>query len=59
MKKETIEAILCQNVTVFLPKTLPSFFQMQEKMNTCRNANFKKLGRQSFGDNLQVTYRNN
>ena len=29
--------MLCQNVTVFLRKTVPSFFQMQEKLKTCRN----------------------
>ena len=32
--KFTIQAILCQNVTMFLPKILPFFLQMLEKLKT-------------------------
>ena len=41
MKNKRIDHIskLCQNVTVFLPKTLPSFFQKQEKPEKYRNLN--------------------
>ena len=45
-----IWTILCQNVTVFLPKALYFFFQVQEKLETCRNWNLTNYRRPSFGD---------
>ena len=49
-------SLALQNVTVFLPKTLLSFFQMQEKLETCRNLNFINSRRPSFGDDINVTF---
>ena len=40
----------------FLPKTLPSFIQMQEKLETCRNANFTNSRRSFFGDDINTTF---
>ena len=37
--KFTISVILFQNVTVFLPRTLTSFFEMLKKLETWRNSN--------------------
>ena len=52
----TLEAILSQNVTVFLLKTLPSFFQMQEKLETCRNSDLTYFRKPSFSDGINVTF---
>ena len=41
---------------LFLPKTLPSFFQMQEKLETCRNSNLKSLKKPFFRDNINITF---
>ena len=50
IKELTIYAVLCQSVKVFLPKTLPSFFQMQEILKPCRKSNLRDLRCLSFGD---------
>ena len=42
-------------MTVFLPKTLPYFFEMQEKLKTCRNSNLRDFRRSSLGDYIHVT----
>ena len=46
---------LCQNVKVFLPKKLPSLFQMQEKLETCQNSSLTNLRRPSLWDDINVT----
>ena len=42
--------------TVFLPKTLSSFFQMQEKLEICHNSILKYLKRPSLRDDKNVTF---
>ena len=46
-KRIDLKAILCQNVTAFLTKTLPSFFEMQEKLKTYQNSNSKNFRKPS------------
>ena len=41
--------------TVFFTKNLNIFFSKQEKLETCRNLNFKNSRRPSFGDDMNVT----
>ena len=48
--------MLCKNVTVLLPKILPSFFQMQEKLKTCWDSNLANFRRSPFGDDINVTF---
>ena len=48
--------LLCQNVTVFLTKTLQCLLQIQEKLETCRNLNLANFRRPSFGDDINVTF---
>ena len=55
-KRLAMQAKLCQNVTVSLPKTLLSLFQMQEKLETSRNLNLINSRRSSFGDDVNVTF---
>ena len=52
----TIQLMLCKNVTVLLPKILPSFFQMQEKLKTCWDSNLANFRRSPFGDDINVTF---
>ena len=54
--KLTIQTILCQNIKMFLPKTLPSFFRMQKKLKTCRNSNLRDFRRSSLGDYVHVAF---
>ena len=41
---------------MFLPKTLPSFFQMQEKLKTYRDLNFTDFQRSSLRDYIHITF---
>ena len=41
--------IFTENLTIF-------FFQIHEKLETCRNSDLKNSRRPSFGDNLNVTF---
>ena len=45
------------NVKVFLPKNLPSFFQIQEKLKTCLSPNLRGFRRSSLGDYIHVKFR--
>ena len=49
--------MLSQNVKVFLPKTLPSFFQIQEKLKMCLSLNLRGFRRSSLGDYIYVKFR--
>ena len=53
--KITLQAIICQNVMVFLPKTLSSFFQKQEKLERCRNFNLTNFRRPFFWDDINLS----
>ena len=37
-------------------KILPSHFQMQEKLEKCRNSNLINSRRSSFGEDINVTF---
>ena len=58
MKNKRIDYIsnIMSKSHCFLPKTLPSFFQMQEKLETCRNSNLKSLKKPFFRDNINITF---
>ena len=49
-------AKLFQNVTVFLPKTLLSFVQMQEILETYGKSDFASSRRTFFGDGLKEIF---
>ena len=48
---------LCQNFTAFLPKTLPSFCQVQEKLETFWNSNVTNSRRSSCRDHINGTFK--
>ena len=54
--KLTIWGILYHNVTVFLPKTIRSSFQIQKKLETCRNSNLAKCRRPSVEEDINVIF---
>ena len=41
---------------ISLPATLPSFFQMQETLETRRNSNLRNFGGVLFGDEINVKF---
>ena len=53
---QALQAMLFQNVTVFLPKTLPSIFKMLEKSGTCQNSNLTYFRRPSFWDDINLGF---
>ena len=40
----------------FLPRTLPSFFELQEKLETCWNSNLTNFRETSFGEDINVPF---
>ena len=47
--------MLCQDVTAILPKILPFFFQMEEKLKTCPNLSVRDFKGSSSGDYILTT----
>ena len=41
---------------MFLPKTLPSFSQMQKKLKTSRNLNLRDFRTSTLGDYMHLTF---
>ena len=58
MKNKRIDDIskICQNVMVFLPKTMVSIFQMQEKLEMDWKLNLINSRRPSFRDHVNGTF---
>ena len=52
----TLQAKLFENVMIFSLKTLPFFFQMQEKLEACRNPNLTYFRRPFFWDDINITF---
>ena len=50
-----INKIMSKN-HVFLPKTLTSFFKMQEKLEMCWNSNLTNSRRPFSGEDTNVTF---
>ena len=48
--------ILCQNVTVFLPKILASFFSNAAKNENAPEFKLDSVKRSSFGDDKNATF---
>ena len=58
MKRKQIEHIsnIMSKRHRVLPETLPYFFQMQKKLETCRNSNLTNFRRPSFGNDIHVIF---
>ena len=55
-KRIDLKAILCHNVTVFLRKTLSSFFRVHEKLETAGIQIRQFVEDHLFGDDINVTF---